>query len=365
MKVRSVFFPGRGVSLFSPLVVVLAVVLSGTLTLVSWCDALTEYSGQQFMMDTVVEITVFADDRETGRDAVLEAFDAFKEVADLTDRFPEPGTAAFERSDVCRINSMAGIAPVRVSQEVMEMLKLSKEYSELSGGAFDVTVGPLMGLWGFGTAPAVPSKEEIWDAVSLVDTGRLVLNEQDRTAFLSQKGMSLDLGGIAKGYAAGKAAQALRDKGITGAIINAGGNVVTLGGKGHGDPWKVGIQDPRDGGSLIGVLALKDQAAVTSGDYQRYFDSGGKRYHHLLDPATGMPADALISVTVVCDDAAKADLLSTALFILGPEKGRELVQRLEGVEAVFVSRDKTISITPGLKEVVEVQAGEDYSYDSD
>lgn len=364
MKFRSGWFPGRVVSLFPAPMVVLAVVLSAAFLLVSGCRAPIEYSSQQFMMDTVVEITVFADDRETCRDAVLDAFDVFKAVADLTNRFPEPGTAAFDRSDVCRINSMAGIAPVSVSQEVLEILVLSKEYSELSGGAFDVTVGPLMDLWGFGTAPAVPSQEEIRVAVSLVDTGKLVLNEQDRTAFLSQKGMSLDLGGIAKGYAAGKCAQVLRDKGITGAIINAGGNVVTLGGKGNGDPWKVGIQDPRDGGSLIGVLALKDQAAVTSGDYQRYFDSSGKRYHHLLDPATGMPADALISVTVVCDDAAKADLLSTALFVLGPEKGLEIVQRLEGVEAVFVSRDKKISVTPGLKEVIEVQTGKDYSYDS-
>lgn len=342
---------------------VLLIFLLAILLLAGGCGTSQEYSSQQFHMDTVVEITVFADDEETGREAVLEAFDVFKSVADLTDRFPEASTAAFDRSDVCRVNSTAGIEPVSVSPEVMEMLVLSKKYSELSGGAFDVTVGPLMDLWGFGKAPRVPSQEEIRNALSLVDMDSVVLDETDSTVYLPQKGMSLDLGGVAKGYATQKAAQVLREKGVSGAIINAGGNVVTFGSKNSGNSWKVGIQDPRDTSRLIGVLSLNGKAAVTSGDYQRYFEESEKQYHHLLDPGTGMPANQLISVTVVCDDAAKADVLSTALFVLGTEKGFEFLEDLKGVEAVFVSRDKEISVTPGLEDLIEVKPGEDYSYD--
>jgi len=327
------------------------------------CTGPQEYTGQQFLMDTVIEITVYGQGEETNREAVLAAFDAIKEVADRTDRFAQKGTAAFERSDVCRINSMAGLQQVKVSHDVMEMLLLSKKYYEITGGAFDVTVGPLMDLWGFGSDPAVPKEEVVREKLKLVGMDKVLLDAKNDTVFLTQKGMSIDLGGVAKGYAAEKAAKVIEEKGIKQAIINAGGNVVVLGGKTERDPWKLGIQDPRDSSSLIAVLGLRDKAAVTSGDYQRYFESGGKRYHHLLDPATGMPAREAISVTVVCDSSAVADILSTALFVLGPEKGMELSRNLEGVDVLFVSSDKRITVTPGMREAVTVDPGEAYSYD--
>ena len=337
--------------------------ISALLLSLAGCAAPKEYSGQQFLMDTIVEITVYSESMEKSRDGAQAAFNAIKEIEDLTDRFAQEGAKAFEVSDVCRINSMAGIQPVKVSHEVLEMVSMAKEYHRITEGAFDITVGPLMDLWGFGTDPAVPGEEAIREKLKLVGMDKVIIDEEKKTVFLSQKGMTIDLGGIAKGYAAERGAEVLREKGIQQGIVNAGGNVVVLGEKRLKEPWKLGIQDPRDENRLIGVLALNDQAAVTSGDYQRYFEREGRRYHHLLDPATGMPAGETISVTVVCDSSAVADILSTALFVLGPEEGIRLAGRLDGVEALFVGKDKRITVTRGIREIITVSPGEDYSYD--
>lgn len=346
----------KGAVLFLPVFIALFFLATG-------CGGSREYSSQEFLMDTIVEITAYAGSEEEAREGTQAAFDKIKAIADLTDRFPEKGSAAYERSDVCRINTMAGIEPVQVSDAVLEMLVLSQKYYEITEGAFDVTVGPLMDLWGFGTKPAVPDAAAIREKLKLVGMDKMTIDPQKKTVYLARPGMAVDLGGIAKGYAAEAAAKVLRDRGISQAVINAGGNVVVLGGKKGKDRWKLGIQDPRNSGGLIGVLALKNKVAVTSGDYQRYFESGGKRYHHLLDPETGMPARGAISVTVVCDSSAVGDILSTALFVLGPEKGLELAESLQGVEAVFVSAGKEIDVTEGLRKEITLNPGEEYSYD--
>lgn len=326
------------------------------------CTGHEEYSSQQFLMDTVVDITVYAHREETAREGVLAAFDEIKRIADLTDRFPEKGSRAYALSDVCKINSMAGIRPVKVSDDVLTMVELSQKYYNTTERAFDITVGPLMDLWGFGGKPSVPSDRDIRGKLALVGMDKVIVDRQAKTVFLARKGMSLDLGGIAKGYAAEKAGERLKKMGVSQGVINAGGNIIVLGSKTLVQPWKIGVQDPRDSNNLIGVLALQDQAAVTSGDYQRYFEKGGRRYHHLLDPATGKPAAKLISVTVVCDSSTEGDILSTALFVLGPDRGLELAEKME-VEAVFVSKDKVISVTSGLKDKITVTPGEDYTYD--
>lgn len=213
--------------------------------------------------------------QEAAKEAAQAAFNTMDGIAALADRFAKEGSKAFEESDVCRINSMAGIKPVRVSCEVLEMVSMAKEYYEITGGAFDITIGPLMDLWGFGADPAVPEDGAVGEKLKLVDMGKVIVDEEKKTVYLSQKGMSIDLGGIAKGYAAERGAQVLREKGIKQGIINAGGNVVVLGEKRPKEPWKLGIQDPRDRSSLIGIVALNDQAAVTSGDYQRYLTVRG------------------------------------------------------------------------------------------
>ena len=176
--------------------------------------------------------------------------------------------------------------------------------------------------------------------------------------------MVLDLGGIAKGYASEKATEVLRKNGISRAVINAGGNIYVLGEKGLFTPWKLGIQDPRSSSNIVGILHVKDSAAVTSGDYQRFFEKGGRRYHHILNPVTGFPADGLTSVTVVAASSTEADILSTALFVMGLEKGMALLEDNPHVQAVFVTESKKIILSQGLKDNVEIFTEGDYAYDS-
>lgn len=344
---------------------VTTMLITAAILLTTGCTSQKEYSSQQFLMDTIVEITVFADSEEKAREAALSAFDRIKEIQDLTDRYPEEGSNSLGQSEVCIINNMAGVSPVEISDDVLNLVELSQQYNKKTRGAFDITVGPLVDLWGFGTKPVIPEDDQIQEKLELLGMDKVVIDKKAKTVFLKRKGMSIDLGGIAKGYAAEEALKVLKHQGITRAIINAGGNVVVLGKKNSNEPWKLGIQDPRDSSSLIGVLALEDQAAVTSGDYQRYFETKGVRYHHILNPASGKPARGLISATIICDSSTLADILSTAVFILGPEQGINLINGLDGVEAVFVNQDKEITVTPGLRDRISITPGEGYSYDQD
>ncbi len=302
---------------------------------------LQEFSREKFIMNTLVHITVFCADEHQGAKALDEAFNAFEKVNDLTDRFKNQGKTTSLVSEVSKINNNAGISPVRVSDDTLTILERSNYFSELSGGAFDVSIGPIMDLWGFGSNQHVPGQEEINKALALVDYSKIKIDDDQNTVFLTKPGMCLDLGGVSKGYATDYAVSALRKLGINHAIINAGGNVYALGTKPDGSLWRVGIQDPRDDG-IIAIVSVQDVAVVTSGDYERYFTQGGGRYHHILDPATGGQARDAIQVTIVGDSATEADILSTTLFVLGPEKGFNMVNKLKNNDVVFVCPDKQI-----------------------
>ncbi|RQW83949.1 MAG: FAD:protein FMN transferase [Geobacter sp.] len=323
-----------------------------------------EYRSDQFLMDTLVSIRVFGTNEEALRKAVGEAYAEMHRIADLTDNFPAEGTTANRESDVNRINEMAGVKPVRVDQDVFTMLELAKSYHDLADGAFDVTIGPVMRLWGFGgNSPHVPRAADIMASLVFVDNARLVLNRKEQTAFLGKSGMALDLGAIAKGYATEKALQALKRNGIKKALIDAGGNIRVLGTNAGGEAWRIGIKNPLKSGDILAVLSLKDSAAVTSGDYYRYFESGGRRYNHILNPLTGYPAAENLSVTVVTKDAGLADILSTAFFVLNAEKVLEVVEKLEGVDVFLVTVDRRILYSPGLKGRIELRAGADFHND--
>lgn len=316
---------------------------------------LQAFKGERFIMDTLVEITVVCEDEQKGKAALEKAFSAFEKINDLTDRFPKYGQKVSAVSDVIRINENAGSKPVVVSADTINIIQRSQYYAELSGGAFDITIGPVMDMWGFGkSGQQAPTDEEIKKALSLVDYRKVVLESTSSTGFLSNTGMSLDLGGVAKGYATDMAVKALRELGVEHAMINAGGNVYALGGKPDGSPWRVGVQDPRGDKGIIAILSLKDAAAVTSGDYQRYFEQGGVRYHHIVEPSTGQPARDLIQTTVVADSATDADILSTLLFVLGPQQGMNFAKGLPGTGAIFVSSDKKLSFTDNLSERLEL-----------
>ncbi|MEW6081460.1 MAG: FAD:protein FMN transferase [Bacillota bacterium] len=295
------------------------------------------FTESDFIMDTLVRIEVHGPRAET---AARAALDEMRRVESLM-------SAYVETSDVSRINSQAGVAPVTISPETSFVLQEALRISEASWGAFDVTVGPLVGLWDIaGENPRVPSPEEIEDALEKVNYQRLQVKEG--RAFLEAPGMRVDLGAIAKGYAVDRAAQILLDHGVTSAILDAGGNVYVVGSRSDGSPWRVGIRHPRREGEALAVLEASDTGVVTSGDYQRYFESDGVRYHHIFDPRTGYPARESASATVVSPSSVEADALSTALFVLGPVEGMNLIESLEGVEGLVVDAAGEITVSTGL-----------------
>ena len=276
-------------------------------------------------------------------------------VSEFQDLLGDTGLADTLVSGVVAINRQAGIAPVRVRADLIEVLERAVYYAGLSSGAFDPTIGPLVQLWNIGTdTQRIPDDDEIAAALELVDWRDLIIDREEGTVFLRREGMALDLGAIAKGYAADEAARIAREGGAVNSVIDLGGNIMALGRREQqtGEPrlWRIGIQHPLgDRGSFIGVVPASDTSVVTSGVYERFFESEGRRYHHLLSAASGFPADnGLLSVTVVYPHSMDADALATALFILGFERGRELIDSIPGAEAIFIFDDLTLTITGGL-----------------
>jgi len=257
-------------------------------------------------------------------------------------------------SGVLAINRQAGIEPVKVRADLLEVLVTALRYAEISGGAFDPTIGPLVKLWGIGTdAQRVPTKNEIAAALELVNWRDLEIDRKAGTAFLKRKGMEIDLGGIAKGYAADEAARIAKEGKAKHGIIDLGGNILAFGWRDEKKfiHWRIGVQDPLSDsrGDYLGVLAVHDTSVVTSGVYERNFENSGKRYHHILSTVNGYPVDnGLLSVTIVTKRSMEADALSTAVFALGYERGKNLIDSIYDAEAVFVFEDRSVKITEGL-----------------
>ncbi|MDF9406870.1 FAD:protein FMN transferase [Pelotomaculum isophthalicicum JI] len=315
---------------------------------------LKEFTDEKFIMDTLIQVTLYSDDEQRGKEALDKTFAEFEKINNLTDRFPKEGKNASASSDVIKINENAGIKPVQVSADTLNIVQRSLYYAQLSGGSFDITVGPIMDLWGFGkNVQRVPSDEQIKKALSLVDYRKVMVDPNNGTVYLQKPGMSLDFGGVAKGYATEEAAKILRESGIEHAIINAGGNVYALGTRPDGTPWRVGVRDPRDEDGLIAVLSVKDTSVVTSGDYERYFEEGGVRYSHLIDPSTGKQARDLMQTTVVAESSTDADIINKPLFVLGPQRGMSLAKSLQGIGAIFVGADKQVTFTDNLTNQLE------------
>ncbi len=320
-------------------------VLTAVLLTLSACTnyAREPVSSTRLLLGTPCTVTLY----EPPPKGIFER--VFDRIAEIDARM----TVNAESSEISAVNRAAGQHPVAVSPDTFTVISRGLEFARLSGGAFDISVGPLVRLWGIGTDQArIPSPEEIRQAQRLVGWRDVILDEGARTVFLSRAGMSLDLGGIAKGYAADEATRTLRAAGVKHAIIALGGNIYAIGRKPPKDtPWRIGIQDPEDQrGTSMGVLALGDSTVVTSGTYERYFEQGGVRYHHILDIATGAPArSGLSSVTIVSKDSTAADALSTSVFVLGAERGLALVRGLPGVEAVLLTDDHRVFATPGIR----------------
>jgi thiamine biosynthesis lipoprotein len=231
------------------------------------------------------------------------------------------------------------------------VIKKSIEISNQSDGGFDITVGPLIKLWQKAREKEhPPSNEDLERSLDLVGFRNIMISP-DGKIFLKKDGMSIDLGGIAKGYAVDRAFDILRGLGFRNLIVNAGGDL-KVGGMKFGKPWSIGIQDPRDQGKIIAKIKLKKGAIATSGDYEKYFMYQGKRYHHIINPKDGLPAWGCQSVTVLCEEGILADAMATAVFVLGPEKGFSLCQRTKGIDCLIIDREGKKIITQRLKEII-------------
>lgn len=297
----------------------------------------------EFLMSTVVESVAYTENAKDGEQALSAAYEEAARLEAMLDRHRAG-------SDVAAINAQAGQQPVSVTEETFSIIRLALDVGRITGGAFDITVAPLLELWGFGTGETrVPTPQELAEVLPLVDFTKVRIDEEARRVFLEGEGIQLDLGGIAKGYIVDQAIDVLRQKGITSASVDAGGDIRVIGEKPDGSPWRIGIRNPRERRELVAVIELRDQAIVTSGDYERFFMHEGERYHHILDPDTGLPARGVISVTIVANDAFTADAYSTAVFVLGLERGLALVESMPGVDAIIITDDEQMHLSSGLE----------------
>ena len=283
---------------------------------------------------------------------------AFDEVFAEFDRLENLMSVWRQDSDILRVNQAAGVRPVKVSDEVRETLKTARQISEWTGGKFDVTFGALSGLWKFDHDhdDRIPDMREVRRRLPLIDYRAIEIDDAAGTVFLTRKGMSAHLGGIGKGYAIDRAAALLRQRGFRDFMIQSGGDMYVSGLK-DGRPWRLGIQDPRGPGNhSFAEFDLSDGTFSTSGDYERFFMKNGRRYHHILDPAVGEPARGSRSVTIVANRGVIADGLSTGVFVLGPDAGMALIERLPDVEGVIVSDKNEVLISSGLAGRVRILA---------
>lgn len=296
-------------------------------------------SKTNLMLDTVVTISLY-DDSDA---AMLDL--AFDEIARLENLL----SVTKEGSDLDRLNKAAGKAWVEIAPETQEVLTMAKEYTTLSGGYFDVTAGPLIDLWGIHNGEGhYPTPAELEAVLPLIGSDDLLVEEG--RAYLAREGMEANLGAIAKGYIADRVKDLLVENGVEHAILNLGRNLLLIGGKDESTAFRIGVQDPNDAqGALVGELDVMDRSVVTSGINERYFTYEGKNYHHILDPFTGFPADnGVASVTILSDSSAQGDALSTACLLMGREKGLDLIESLDGVEALFILTDGTMLPSSGF-----------------
>jgi FAD:protein FMN transferase len=276
-----------------------------------------------------------------GFDAVFAEFERLEALMSVW----RPG------SDILRLNAAAGDHPVTVSPEVVEVLAVARQVSEWTDGTFDVTFGALSDLWKFDHDQdnTIPDPAIVRERLPLVDYRALDVDPRAGTAFLRRKGMRAHLGGIGKGYAVDRAVTMLRSRGLRDFMIQAGGDLYVAGLK-DGRPWRLGIRDPRGpAGKSFALLDLSDGTFSTSGDYERFFLKDGRRYHHILDLRRGEPARGCRSVTLVTDRAVLADALAKGVFILGPDAGMALIEKLPGVEGVIVGATNEVRVSSGLK----------------
>ena len=319
-------------------------------------------SRESLAMDTIMRISIHSAKAPEELDMILDG--AFGIIADLDGHL----SMHMPSSDISLVNVNAGQSPVPVSQETASAVWASLAIAQRTGGAFDPTIGPVSDIWKTRSVEnprgEVPDDAEIREALSLVGASMAHVSADNRI-YLEKQGMKLDLGGIAKGYASGAVRDFLISAGVESALIDLGGNVFVIGtapGRAKGDPWRIGIQHPyRPRGEIICSIAANGTSVITAGVYERYVEIGGKKYTHIFDPRTGHPVDGdLLSVTIVAEDPAAGDALSTAFMAIGVEKSKKLLESFPGVEAIFITKgqgaEPDVTATEGIKGLIKNEA---------
>lgn len=316
------------------------------LLLLSACQSeKTPITKSGIYFDTVISITLY-DTSDT---------DILNHCFTLCEKYENLFSRTVDTSDVAKINA-AGGNPVEISTETADLIKTALSYSELSDGAFDITIAPLSDVWDFpNNTGTIPSQDSITATLSKVDYRQVQVNGNFVT--LSGDGTAIDLGGIAKGYIADRLKEYLTSVNVNSALINLGGNVLTIGTKPDDTAFTIGVKKPfDDSGNPIAALSIAGQSIVSSGTYERYFEVDGKIYHHILDPSTGYPCDnQLIQVTIISDDSTDGDALSTTCFLLGLEKGLKLIESLDQIEAIFVTNDYELHNSSGIGTTIPIK----------
>jgi thiamine biosynthesis lipoprotein len=296
-------------------------------------------------MGSELRIAIWTAEAAAARAAIDAAFAEF-------DRLENVLSVWRAQSDVQRLNTAAGRDAVAIGPDLLAVLDAAEDASRATNGAFDITFGALSDIWRFDhdQDDRVPKPEEIAARLPLIDHAAVITDRATSTARITRPGVKVHLGGIGKGYAVDRAAALLGAAGFADFALQAGGDLYASGRRGE-RPWRVGLNDPRGaGGESFATIELRNETFSTSGDYERFFLKDGVRYHHILDPRTGQPARLCRSVTIVAASALQADWLSTGVFIMGPEEGMALVERLPGVEAVIVTAANEVRVSSGLRD---------------
>jgi thiamine biosynthesis lipoprotein len=294
-------------------------------------------------MGTVVTLTVVAEDKSAAERVVAAGFAEVRRLEELLSTW-------IPSSELSRVNEAAGRNPVTVSRDTMRVLNWSLEAAHMTSGAFNIAIGPAIEAWGFGRQERVPTEVELAALRPLTDLTRVKLDDRAGTVFLARSGMRLDVGGIGKGFAADLVIEAMQRAGAIAGVAALAGDIRTFGRMPEGERFVFGIRHPREEGGVLGVLELQDEAISTAGDYERFFEKDGIRYHHILDPSTLQPARDCQSVTIVAKEGVIADGLDTGVFVLGPERGMALIEQLPDVEGVIVDRDGRVRVSSGLRD---------------
>ncbi|GJL66170.1 MAG: thiamine biosynthesis lipoprotein ApbE [Nitrospirales bacterium] len=303
----------------------------------------------QYLMGTLVFVTGVAPDQTTAQQAVDAGLKEIRRLEELLSTW-------IPHSELSRVNAAAGQQSVKVSIETMNLLEDSLEMDRLTGGSFNIAIGPAVDLWNVSEKGRVPAPQELEAVQSLLDLSQLQLNRQAGTVSLGRPGMQVDVGGIGKGFAADLAAEVMQSVGATAGVVAISGDIKTFGRMPDGRQFLFGIQHPRkEQGQVLATIELENEAVSTAGDYQRYFEEDGVRYHHILDPKTLQPARSTQSVTVIASQGVMADGLDTGIFVMGPQKGMALIERLPEVEGVIVDADGKVTVSSGLKSRLQMQ----------